>query len=83
MAEPIRLNLFIDPEADPELYRYLSALHPRRRCERIRFLAEQGLAAERTGTPLHTQAAEARNTGVRKAATSGSPDLGSDLADLY
>lgn len=39
-----RVNLYIDPEADPEIFELLRGVHPRRRAERLRHAILAGLA---------------------------------------
>jgi len=47
----IVIKLIISEKADPELHLLLSAIYPRRRAERIRQLAFDGLGGK-TATPL-------------------------------
>ena len=47
----IVIKLIISEKADPELHQLLSAIYPRRRAERIRQLAFDGLGGK-TATPL-------------------------------
>ena len=47
----IVIKLIISEKADPELHQLLSAIYPRRRAERIRQLAFDGLSGK-TATPL-------------------------------
>ena len=44
MGKALRISLYLDPKADPALYQVFFPLHPRRRSERLRFLAEKGLS---------------------------------------
>lgn len=48
MVKALRISLYLDPEADPALYQVFFPLHPRRRSERLRFLAEKGLSVSDT-----------------------------------
>ncbi len=80
MGKPIRLNLLIRQDTDPELYRYLSALPPRRRCDRFRLLAERGLTMETTGARHLDPAGQVPIHESSGAETGG---LGNDLAELY
>lgn len=43
MANKIVMKLTVDEQADPELYQYLSSIFPRRRAERVRILAANGM----------------------------------------
>lgn len=43
MSKKLRLTVFLDAEADPELYRMLSKLPPRTRAVRLKHLALAGM----------------------------------------
>ena len=44
MGKVLRISLYLDPKADPDLYRLFERLHPRRRAEKLRLLAETGMS---------------------------------------
>jgi len=50
MDDKFTLKVTLDPIADPELYRLLKPVYPRRRAEHFRQLAKAGLDASGTGS---------------------------------
>lgn len=55
-----RVNLYVDPEADPEIFELLREVHPRRRAERLRQAILAGMAR-------HHQPFQARAAAIMEA----------------
>lgn len=83
MGEKIVMKLIIDEHADPELYQYLLSVFPRRRAERIRMLAVNGMGNTATVPVNNSKKGEYANakTGERSGKNDADNKIRTDQAD--